>query len=93
MSLLTGTKVTERRINAFTAESREDFRFPLELLRAFCVATGDFSLIQQLAESLGLHLITEQESALLDLGREYLRQKRASENVAKLEQRLRGVDL
>lgn len=93
MSSLTGTEVTVRRINAFTAESREDYRFPSELARAFCLATGDFSLLRRQAELAGFHLVTETEYELLRLGREYLRQKRASSQVEMLEKRLAGVEL
>jgi hypothetical protein len=93
MSSLTGTKVTTRRINAFSAESREDYRFPLELLRAFCFATGDFSLLCRIAELLGLRVIDSTEVDLLELGREMLRQKRSAEKAAMLERRLQGVDL
>jgi hypothetical protein len=93
MSRLTGSEVTVRRLNAFTAESREDFRFPAELARAFCVATGDFSLLRNLTEMAGFKVVTETEFEMLRLGREYLRQKRANENVALLEARLAGVDL
>ena len=93
MSTLTGTEVTARRINAFTAESREDYRFPSELARAFCEATGDFSLLKRLAELAGFHLVTQTEYELLRLGREYLKQKRANENVALIERSLVGVEL
>lgn len=93
MSRLTGTEVTVRRLNAFTAESREDYRFPSELSRAFCVATGDFSLIRNMVEMTGMRVVSETEYEMLRLGREYLRQKRANENVAMLEARLAGVEL
>lgn len=93
MSMLTGTEITVRRINAFTAESREDYRFPSELARAFCVATRDFTLMRRQAELAGFHLVSETEYELLQLGREYLHQKRASSQVEMLEKRLAGVDL
>jgi hypothetical protein len=93
MSALTATPITVTRLNAFTAESREDRRFPLELARAFCIATGDFSLLRSVAERSGLRLINETEWDLLNLGREYLKQKRASDKANVIEQRLSGVDL
>lgn len=93
ISKLTGTEVTVRRLNAFTAESREDYRFPSELARAFCEATGDYSLLQRLAELAGFRLITPTEYDLLRLGREYLKQKRANEAVALIERSLAGMDL
>jgi hypothetical protein len=93
MSMLTGTEVTVRRLNAFTAESREDFRWPAELDRAFCAVTGCNELMCCRAELAGFRLITKDEAELLELGREYIRHKRAHERVEMLEKRLQGVDL
>lgn len=93
MSLLTGTEVTERMLNAFAAESREDHRFPCELERAFCAATGDTRLMVCRAKLAGLNAVSGEDLELLELGREYLRQKRAAENIAGLEAKLRGVKL
>ncbi len=93
MTSLTGTQVTARRINAFTAESREDYRFPMELARAFCVATHDFTLLRRIAEMAGFRLIDATEADLLELGREMLRQERATEKAALLKKRLQGLDI
>lgn len=92
MSALTGAEITVTRINGFTAESREDRRFPLELLRAFCTATGDFNLLRSVAERSGFRLINDVEWELLNLGREYLKQKRASEKADTIEQRLSRIE-
>jgi hypothetical protein len=93
MSRLTGTEVTVRRLNAFTAESREDYRFPVELARAFCIATRDFALLERIAELSGLRLIGPAEADLMRLGPEYLRQKRATNAIAMIEEKLGGVQL
>jgi hypothetical protein len=93
MSQLTATEVTVRRLNAFTAESREDYRFPIELARAFCMATGNYELLFGLVVRSGLHVISDTELELLELGREYLRQKRANDRVQMLEKKLGGIDL
>lgn len=93
MSVLTGSQITVRRLNAFTAESREDYRFPAELVRAFSIAVNDFCLLQRLAELSGLRLVNEAESDLIELGRQYLLQKRSEEQIALLERKLHGRDL
>ncbi len=93
MSLLVGTQVTERMLNAFAADSREDHRFPSELARAFCAVVGDDRLLTCCAEAAGLHVIDETGWELLELGREYLRQKRSASAVAGLEKRLAGVEV
>jgi hypothetical protein len=93
MSRLTGTEVTVRRLNAFTAESREDYRFPAELLRALCIATGSHQLLRCLVAESGFFMISRAENDLLELGREYLKQKRAADHAQLLERRLEGFDL
>jgi hypothetical protein len=93
ISRLTGRKITEVTLNKFTAESRGDYRWPAELNRAFCVATGSDLLLHAIAEAAGYMMIRGEDVELLELGREYLRQKRASEKVAILERHLAGVDL
>lgn len=93
MSELTGTSVTEAQLDKYAAESRDDYRFPLELQRAFCLATGDYRLLTFAAEAVGLHLVDDEAMALMELGREYLRGKRAAAAVASLESRLEGVQL
>lgn len=90
---LTGRKFTEIALNKFTAESRIDYRWPAELTRAFCAATGDDSLLHVTAEAAGYRLIRDEELELLELGRQYLRRKRANEEAEMLEKRLAGVDL
>jgi len=93
ISFLSGRRLTEISLNKFTAESRTDYRWPAELDRAFCHATGDDTLLRCRAELAGYRLITADEIELLELGREYLRQKRANERVQLLEKRLQGVEL
>jgi hypothetical protein len=93
MSYLTGTPITERMLNGFAAESREDHKFPAELDRAFCFVVGDDRLLTCRAEAFGLHVIDDTGWELLELGREYLRQKRSASAVASLEKHLAGVEL
>jgi hypothetical protein len=90
MSQLTGTQITERRLNAYTAESRDDVRFPLELLRAFCMATDNFALLYAIVGMAGFRVVTKTEFDVLQLGHEYLTHKRAAENMALIEKRLVG---
>jgi hypothetical protein len=88
MSELTGSEVTVRRLNAFTAKSREDWPFPLELARAFCVATGDFTLLFSPIELSGFRVISAEEGDVLDLGRQFLKRKAADERMSLLEAKL-----
>jgi hypothetical protein len=93
MQRLLGVPVTARMIGSFTSESKELHRWPGAWDRAFCFATGDFRLLCCRVEAAGFHVITRAEAELLELGKEHLRRKRASENVELLEKRLLGVDL
>ena len=93
MTALLGEKITLRMLNSYTSEAAEQHRWPLQYTRAFCHVIRDWSLLRCIAERAGFSLITPSESELLALGREYVRQKRASEQIALLEKRLQGVDL
>ncbi|MEZ2347405.1 hypothetical protein [Terriglobus sp. RCC_193] len=93
MSRLSGTTVTANQLYKYSADSRGDYRFPAELDRAFCFVTGDDRLLTCRAEAHGLHVIDDAGWQLLELGREYLRQKRAGQNIASLERELQEVEI
>jgi hypothetical protein len=93
MSRSLAVAVTARMITAFTSESKELHRWPGAWDRAFCAAVDDDSLLKCRVEAAGYHVINESEAELLALGREYLRQKRAGDQVALLERRLAGVEI
>jgi hypothetical protein len=93
MQSMLAVPVKARMIASFTAESKELHRWPGAWDRAFCAATGDFRLLYSRVELAGYKVITQTEAELLDLGREFLREKRAAEHVALLEKRLSGVEL
>lgn len=93
MSVLLGMRVTERMLNAFTADANQMHRWPAAWDRAFCRATGDDRLLVFRVLLAGLYVVTPDEYQLLELGREYLRQKRTNERLAMLEKRLSGIEL
>lgn len=93
MSALLGLTVTARMITSFTAESKELHRWPGAWDRAFCKVTGDDTLLRCRAEAAGYRLIRDEEVHLLELGRQYLRRRRADAEAAALERKLAGVDL
>lgn len=93
MTYLVGREITERMLNGFTADSRDDYRWPAELDRAFCEATGDDRLLRCRVELAGYRVISQQEAEILELGRQYLMRQRAADNLAALEKRLGGVAL
>lgn len=93
MSHLIGTQVTRRALDSYTSESADQNRFPMQYARAFCHATGDWRLFHCVAARAGLHVIDETGQQLLELGREYLREKDAAEKKVALESKLKGVKL
>lgn len=93
MTRLVGAQVTERQLNNFVADCRAEYRFPAELQRAFCAVTGDDRLLTCAAEAAGLHVIDDTGWELLELGREFLKQKRATAAMAAFERRLAGVEI
>lgn len=93
MSLLLQTRVSRRALDLYTAESAEQNRFPMQYARAFCQVTGDTTLLRALPELAGLKVIDEEEQALLELGREFLRQKDAAAKMSALEAKLSAVKL
>ncbi|MDR3797983.1 MAG: hypothetical protein P4K93_07510 [Terracidiphilus sp.] len=93
MSALLSVPVTARMITSFTAESKELHRWPGAWDRAFCAATGDDTLLLCRVEAAGYRVIKGEEIQLLELGKQYLRRKRADEQAAMLERQLAGVDL
>jgi hypothetical protein len=90
MTFLTGRKVTERMLNGYTAESKEDYLFPAELTRAFCVATGDTRVLHCLAELNGFRVVSSEEAELIELGRAFLKRNEAQETIDLLQKRLHG---
>lgn len=93
MTEMLGARVTEQMLNTYSAGSMSLSRLPAAWVNAFIRAVDDDSLLHAIAEAGGRRVISAEEAELLELGREWLRQKRASENIALLETRLRSVQL
>jgi hypothetical protein len=90
MSTLCGDLITVRMLNSYTSEAAEQHRWPAQYTRAFCQVIGNWELLRCIAERQSLHLITDDEAQLLELGRQFLIRKRADEQIALLEARLHG---
>lgn len=80
-----GMEITESMLNAWTAESKENHRFPLEIVPAFCEVTGDYTLMEMMAAACGCRLVTSEEVYLLKLGKI----NQAKRNLQKQEQEVR----
>lgn len=69
MSELTGQDITVHMINAWTAESRAEWRFPLEYLPAFEEATATHAITAWLADVRGGQLLVGREALNAEIGR------------------------
>lgn len=69
MSELLGSDITKSQLDAWTAESREAWRFPFEYAAAFEEATATFTLTEFLAAQRGCKVAVGDEALLTELGR------------------------
>jgi len=86
MSELLGVEITKAQLDSWTAESKENHRFPFAYAAAFCVTVGDKSLLRLLAELCGGYYIEGEDAIRLELGK-IEDQKQA---LAKREAAIRG---
>jgi hypothetical protein len=69
MSDLVGATITEHQLHAWTAPSRESWRFPLEYLPAFEAAAETHTITAWLADTRGGRLLIGREALNAELGR------------------------
>lgn len=69
MSRLLGREVSKFMLDAYTAESRDAYNFPLNYAPALEVATSSFALTELLARKRGCRVLVGEESLLAELGR------------------------
>jgi hypothetical protein len=70
MGRLMGTgNISKNRLDKIAAPSQEGFDLKAHEIPALTLATKDFSLIRYLAGRCGLHVVTDEEMALVELGR------------------------
>jgi hypothetical protein len=93
MTRLLGIRVTVAMLNDYSATAKRQHRWPAAWDRVFSSVTGDNELLTCRVRAAGLIVIGPTEWELLELGTEYLRQKRAAEKLTRIEQSLKGVDL
>lgn len=69
MSEILGCEITKAQIDAWSAESKENHRFPYVYTQAFCLATGDKALTRHMCELCGGFFIEGVEALELELGK------------------------
>jgi hypothetical protein len=88
MSELTGDDISFHMLNAWSAESKENHRFPFGYAAAFCQATGTLYLLELLARKLGALILVGNEARDAELG---LVRRRLKELQAKERELLRDA--
>jgi hypothetical protein len=69
ISEMTGRSISKEQLDSWTAESKENHRFPLVYLPAFVLACGDMRTIRELSELCGGHYIESEDALRLELGK------------------------
>jgi hypothetical protein len=87
MSEILGVEITKAMLDSWSAESKENHRFPLVYVAAFCQATGDYSLVRYAAELCGGYYIEDEDALRLALGRI----EEEKDRLAKEESIIRGL--
>jgi hypothetical protein len=88
MSELTGRKITEHMLHAWTAPSREAWRAPLEVIPAFEVACGTHLLVAWHAAVHGGKLLIGREALNAELGRLQRQQDETSARIKLLRKQM-----
>lgn len=91
MSEYTGIEITESMLNTWTAESKENHRFPMEFGPAFCWATGDYTIAKLFSKACGGKFIESEEVVLLNLARIEEEKQRLLEEEEQSRQYLRKM--
>lgn len=83
MSRLTGRDFSKHMLDRCTAPSAEDWRFPLEALPALTQATGDYRLLDLIAEACGCRVLRKEEAWLAEYGALLAAQGELKDRIAK----------
>ncbi len=81
-------EVTVHMLNAWTAPSREEWRFPLEFLPAFVAATGAVDVLDRIAAKCGCKILVGEEALLVKLAISLAEKEKWSQKHAALQKAL-----
>jgi hypothetical protein len=90
LSDLLGVHITEHMLNAWSAESKDGYRFPLEYAPAFCYVTGETRLLKIGPIIMGLKVLEDKDIMWLEYHKVREIEKKARAQRKNLEKRLKG---
>ena len=88
MSRLTGDHITEDMLNSWSAKSKTQWRFPLQYLPAFEVATGTHLTSHFMAEKCGGTFLIGADVLQARLGKRLSQKKQLEEEIRSLQKRI-----
>lgn len=88
MSRLTGEHITDTMIDAWTAKSKTKWRFPLQYLPAFEVATSTHLVSNFIADQCGGTFLAGDEVLKARLGSKLTQQKQLNEEIRDLKKHI-----
>lgn len=90
MSELTGENITKHQLDAWTAESREGWRFPLEYLPALEVACETTALTAWMASTRGGKVLMGKEALDAEIGKLERLKEDAAKKIKQLKHAMKG---
>ena len=78
ISRMTDREISKHMLDRYSAITTEQWRFPLEALPALTKATGDFRLLELIADRCGCRVLRGEEAILAEIGALMLQQNATS---------------
>lgn len=85
ISRLTEREISKHMLDRYSAITTEDWRFPLEALPALVKATGDFRLLELIADACGCRVLRGEEAILAEIGALMLQQNATSSRLDQIK--------
>ena len=90
ISRYSGRDMTKATLDRYCAPSAEDWRFPMEALPALIAATGDYRLLDLVAEACGCRVLRGEEAWLAEFGALLVQQREVNERLASYKKHIPG---
>ncbi len=88
ISRLSNRDMSKNMLDRYCAPSADDWRFPLEALPALTMATGDYRLLELIAEKCGCRIARGEEALLAEIGALTLQEKSVKSRLGNLQKNL-----
>ncbi|AGW12805.1 hypothetical protein DGI_0916 [Megalodesulfovibrio gigas DSM 1382 = ATCC 19364] len=88
LSRLTGEAVSVHHLHSWCSEAKREWRFPLELVTAFCLVTQDFGVLAAVLDGTGQALADKETMTLAEYGRLVAEDKKRAARRRELQERL-----